>query len=101
MKTLIMAIMLVSAVQAGEIRPGQETVGVIEAVSAAGVTIDGRFYRVPGGTVLKQGTGKKQVKHQLRVGERVLFSVKRGKDGKASNTLEFIEPFNSVLDEVQ
>ncbi len=88
-------------VQAGEYRPGVEYVGVIQDVNQAGVKIDGRFYRVPGGTLLKRGKGKRQVRVQLEKGMEVLFSVRPGRQGRSSGELAFIEPMNSALDEAE
>ncbi len=103
MKKLILAFLMISpAAYAGEdYRPGMEYAAVLEGVSTAGVTIDGHFYLVPGGTLLKRGSGKKQVKYQLKAGERVLFAIRPGKKGQPSNVLSFIEPQNSILDEAE
>ena len=102
MKQIFLVLLMISPAFAGEdYRPGIEYAGILEAVSASGVQIDGHSFQVPGGTLLKRGSGKKQVKYQLKAGERVLFAIRPGKKGQPSNVLSFIEPQNSILDEAE
>ncbi len=102
MKKILFLLWMISPAIAGEdYRPGMEYAGVLEAVSASGVQIDGHSFQVPGGTLLKHGSGKQQVKYQLKVGDRVLFAIRPGKKGKSSNVLAFIEPQNSILEEAE
>ena len=102
MKKLILAFLLSSPAFAGEdYLPGMEYTGVLESVSAVSVKIDGKRFQVPGGTLLKRGSGKTQVRHQLKAGEKVIFAIQADKNGKASQVLSLIEPVNSALDEAE